>query len=368
LFPFGIGLGLTSSEDNEGTTIEITLADKESCESAVASPIVINEVTFHASPAVHPDQALLRVNLTKLPIWNLDKLRNSLMNNLSRYGIVREIVIYLDDCSGSWFTGNGHVYIERPIQNDKTFENLSYKIPLEAERTFCLGTWTNMGKHCVYCKDTGHYRKECTKAPEEKRRCFQCGNTGHIARNCFRTKGDDSTSSKRKRESRNPPHPASTLNVNTVLPATPSIAAVVLVDTPIAVNDATINLDPEDATLDTGANIDEIDESTNTVVQQGSTVETRLIHGPEASSSRPRRTNAGYNPTLYDFVVPTITKPCKCGGKDHQKTNSAKCPLNKKNLEKIQNSTSIDMIPVGTTINEAQMFEVPVTMNAMEED
>lgn len=62
------------------------------------------------------------------------------MNNLSRYGIVREIIIYLDDCSGSWLTGNGHVYIERPVQNDKTFETLSYKIPLEAERTFCLGT------------------------------------------------------------------------------------------------------------------------------------------------------------------------------------------------------------------------------------
>lgn len=57
LFPFGVGLGLTSSEDNEGTTIEITLNDKESCEPAVASPITIKEVTFHASPAVHPDQA-----------------------------------------------------------------------------------------------------------------------------------------------------------------------------------------------------------------------------------------------------------------------------------------------------------------------
>jgi hypothetical protein len=185
-FPLGIGLGLTVSEDSTGTYLEFTLASKEYCDSAIESPISIGDTVFHASPAVHPDRALLRVNLTKLPIWNLDKLRNSLLNNLSRYGIVREIIIYLDDWSGSWPTGNGHVYLERPITATKTHEVLTYNIPLEGENTFCLGTWTNMGKHCVYCKGSDHYRKDCTKAPSEKRRCYQCGNSGHIARNCFR--------------------------------------------------------------------------------------------------------------------------------------------------------------------------------------
>ncbi|KAI9469097.1 MAG: hypothetical protein EXX96DRAFT_461483, partial [Benjaminiella poitrasii] len=158
----------------------------------IASPVVIKDSKFHASPAVHPDQALLRINLTKLPIWDLDKLRNSLLDNSACYDIVREIIIYLDDWSSCWFTGNGHVYIKRPNQNDKSFEDLSYKIPLEDGSTFCLGTWSRMGKYCVYCK-------ECTVAPAEKRRCYQCGNSGHIVRSCFRVEADDTTSSKRKR-------------------------------------------------------------------------------------------------------------------------------------------------------------------------
>ncbi|KAI7897864.1 uncharacterized protein BX663DRAFT_490490 [Cokeromyces recurvatus] len=130
-FPLGVGLGLTLTEDSTGTNMEFTLASKGNCESAIASPINIGDTFFHASPAVHPDRALLCINLTKLPIWTLDKLRNSLLNNLSRYGIVRKIVIYLDDCSGSWSTGNGPVNMERPSNANKTHEVLTYNILLE---------------------------------------------------------------------------------------------------------------------------------------------------------------------------------------------------------------------------------------------
>jgi hypothetical protein len=34
------------------------------------------------------------------------------MATFSSYGIVRDIVLYKDDLSDTWFTGKGHVYLE----------------------------------------------------------------------------------------------------------------------------------------------------------------------------------------------------------------------------------------------------------------
>ncbi|KAG2228472.1 hypothetical protein INT48_003129 [Thamnidium elegans] len=329
-FPQGVGLGLTSTEDMNGTTLEITLATKEDCEFAIANPIVAQNSTFHADPAVHPDQALLRVNLTKLPIWNWDKLRNSLMNNLSRYGIVREIVLYLDDWSGNWFTGNGHVYIERPLQTEKNFETSTYKIPLEGENTFCLGTWTNMGKHCVYCKQTGHYRKECTEAPEEKRRCYQCGNSGHIARNCFRTKTDNTTSNKRRRT------PIQHVQTEVTLPVSPSTAVAEIVENDpaqfidrIVINDE-LDTQSADESEPTSTHLEEEDNesmiTTSPSEQFGDT-------SPAVLHTRTQRSKAGATLRLKDFVISTNTKSCQCGGTDHRRTTSNKCRLNKKHKQ-----------------------------------
>ena len=125
-----MSLGLTSSEDYLGTVIKISLVFKETCDIATSQPIIVDEKNFYASPAIHPDRALLKVDLTKLPIWEGQRLQDSLLNNLSRYGIVREMTLYLDDWSGCWFTGNGHLYLEQPNDNNKTFESLTYKIPL----------------------------------------------------------------------------------------------------------------------------------------------------------------------------------------------------------------------------------------------
>ncbi|PHZ09018.1 uncharacterized protein RHIMIDRAFT_241223 [Rhizopus microsporus ATCC 52813] len=144
VFPFRVGLGHTSSSDSSGTTIEISLIDPDACKKAISAPITINGQSFYTSPAVHPDQALLEVNLSKLPIWQLDKLCRSLLNNFFRYGVVREMSIYLDDWSGCWFIDNRHLYIERRNYATKQYETLTYKIDLEGGSTFCLGTWSKM--------------------------------------------------------------------------------------------------------------------------------------------------------------------------------------------------------------------------------
>lgn len=156
----------------------------------------------------------------------------------------------------------------------------------------------------------------------------------------------------------------STLLVNTVLPVTPPVTSIALVDSPISVNEVTTVHDSDDTVFSTDLITDKNDATFSTVTRQNTTSESPSTQGSDASSSRPRRTNAGYNLTLHDFIVPTTTKTCKCGGTDHQKTNSSKCPLNKKNLE----SNPANMTPVITTTNETQTSEVLVTSNAMEED
>ncbi|KAI9469778.1 MAG: hypothetical protein EXX96DRAFT_612288 [Benjaminiella poitrasii] len=310
LFPIGVGLGLTSSDDANGTNIEIALGTKADCDAAIASPVVIKDLKFHASPAVHSDQVLLRINLTKLPIWNLDKLRNSLLNNLARYGVVREITIYLDDWSSCWFTGNGHVYVERPNQNDKSFEDLSYKIPFKDGNTFCLGTWSLMGEHCVYC----------TVASTEKRRCYQCGNSGHIARNCFRAKSDDTTSSKRRRE----PRP-SNKTPDPTLPHSP----------PGTLDQLPDDTAPSAGQANTTGLSKETDAHFNVTAELPTVIDTGAATASKTTmiSERPKRTNADKNTTLKNyFPLTPATKPCRCGGMDHQRTTSLQYPLNKKNL------------------------------------
>ncbi|RCH91805.1 hypothetical protein CU098_005026, partial [Rhizopus stolonifer] len=136
-FPFGIGLGLTTQGDSKGTIVEVTLASKEACEEAITTPLSVEDQNFSAFPAVHPNRALMKVNLSKIPIMPIDKLKTKLLNNFARYGLVHELVIFFDDWGQRWFSGNGCVYLERPANSEIQFEKLTYKIPLDDDHS-CL--------------------------------------------------------------------------------------------------------------------------------------------------------------------------------------------------------------------------------------
>ncbi|OBZ81783.1 hypothetical protein A0J61_10170 [Choanephora cucurbitarum] len=180
-----------------------------------------------------------------------------------------------------------------------------------------------MGNHCVYCKETGHYRIECTKAPTVKRRCYQCGNTNHIARNCFRINTDDSTSNKRRRGKRiDPKHfpmkPSQlivTTAVEVVLQKEPSVTSTV------------------ETTSETSVTvIEDIPQvETDTVVP--SVPVDILEPASDPILSRSTRSTVRRPAHLEEFIVPSRqTKTCKCGSTSHRKTNHSQCPLNKKNL------------------------------------
>lgn len=316
-FPFGDGLGLTHQDIPSGTTIEMSLANGTLCAKALAEPVHVQNHVFHAFPAVSPDRALTRINLTKLPITKIDTLRDELRNNFARYGIVREIVIYLDDWSSSWFTGNGHLYIERPKTGPKKndFDDLMYKIQLDSLDTYCLATWTKMDSHCVYCKKMGHSRKDCDIIPSETRKCYACHSRGHIARNCPRAKADGSTSLKRPRSSVDEaPAPSNT---------SPAKAA-----TNVEIADDVISTPPTSA-----------ERSVESISAVTPSVPVPIVVSPQGTSSQKdgMKTRASseeedYASSTLDYqaaIDKVVVKQCKaCGRTDHKLRTNRLCPTN----------------------------------------
>ncbi|RCH85329.1 hypothetical protein CU097_007165 [Rhizopus azygosporus] len=69
---------------------------------------------------------------------SIEQLRDKLLNRFVRYGIVRELAIYLDDWAQRWFSGNGCIYLERSPSSKIKFDHLTYKIPLDGDHS-CLG-------------------------------------------------------------------------------------------------------------------------------------------------------------------------------------------------------------------------------------
>ena len=128
----------------------------------------------------------------------IEQLRDKLLNNFVRYGIVKELVIYLDDWAQRWFSGNGCICLKRPPSSGIKFDPLTYNIPFDGDHS-CLGTWSKMDKHCIYCKAMGHIKNGCPSLPTETRTCFVCHSRDHIARNCPKVTNPNQATSKRRR-------------------------------------------------------------------------------------------------------------------------------------------------------------------------
>jgi hypothetical protein len=306
---------------------------------------------FHASPAVNPDRALLRVNLTKLPIWSESVLRDTILTNFARYGIVREFVLYLDDWSNSWFTGNGHLYIERPTGKDiRSFESLTYQIPLEGKNTFCLATWTKMDAHCIYCKSMGHSRKDCDKLPVETRSCYVCHNRGHIARNCPKARADNTTSSKRRRNA----------ELSAFIPTASPIQVAASSDKPKAhssrIESKGDSMQPQTSEPNSGSLTDiSADPNANSTKEPQLIASSNITEGveiqdgaktPQVQLLKLHTMNTRTKNTSDEVLDQASNlessnkqfKSCKCGSTAHKRPNHSTCPLNKKNINQLQTS------------------------------
>ena len=183
------GLGLLESESPSHLIFEVVLRTATDCSPALTNPVTFTfegtNHTFPAFAAVSSESGLRKVNFTEVPCLGYDVLKTQLLSTFSSFGTVRDIVVYEDDISGSWFRGSGHVYIERPQTSE--LPDLTHRMIFTDNPAHkFLATWSKMGTHCRFCKALGHRKESCPNRPSETRQCFTCGQKGHIAIHCPR--------------------------------------------------------------------------------------------------------------------------------------------------------------------------------------
>ncbi|KAG1320494.1 hypothetical protein G6F62_011307 [Rhizopus arrhizus] len=135
LFPVNVGLGLTVKPEPSNIQIEHALASATDCERAATTSIVIGKHTFKATLAYSSENILHKINLTDIICASDEYLKSRLQSTFERFGIVKDIVLYHDDISREWFTGNGHVYLEIPRNPSTELEPLEYRISLSDSDT-----------------------------------------------------------------------------------------------------------------------------------------------------------------------------------------------------------------------------------------
>ncbi|KAG0783103.1 hypothetical protein G6F22_008825 [Rhizopus arrhizus] len=199
LFPVNVGLGLTVKPEPINIQIELALASATDCERAATTPIVVENHTFKATLAYSSENTLHKINLTDITCASDEYLKSRLQSTFERFGVVKDIVLYHDDISREWFTGNGHVYLEIPRNPSTELEPLTYRISLFDSDTSFLATWARMPDHCRYCKHMGHTKESCDKRPVDPRTCFICNKNGHISYHCDRALDRDRDLSSHKR-------------------------------------------------------------------------------------------------------------------------------------------------------------------------
>lgn len=208
VFPPDVGLGLSVKYNSTNTMIELALASAEDCSKALSSPIAVENHEFSASPAYSSINVLHKISLTDISPAPQEVLKSSLLLTFARFGVVKDIVIYNDDITGEWFTGNGHVYLEIPRESDASFEPLTHRIQLNGSDTSVLATWARMPDFCRYCKAMGHIKENCDKRPADSRTCFICHQKGHISYQ--RTRSQDREPQPHKRPRNREPNSAIT--------------------------------------------------------------------------------------------------------------------------------------------------------------
>ncbi|GAA5807357.1 hypothetical protein MFLAVUS_000715 [Mucor flavus] len=113
-FPRGQGLGLISKTDTH-FVYELALRTEDDCSRASDYPIVFQYenqyYSLKANIGIYGVSDIFSVALSDIMIYDFEYVKVYLLRLFSEHGVVLDIVLYEDDSTGSWFSGNGHVLI-----------------------------------------------------------------------------------------------------------------------------------------------------------------------------------------------------------------------------------------------------------------
>ncbi|KAI9359094.1 hypothetical protein BD770DRAFT_409908 [Pilaira anomala] len=115
LYPRERAPGLIQKESSSHHIYEILLLDVADHDLALTTPITltIDGIIRSFSGFITAPQILYKFHFKKLTLASYYVIKVCLLEAFSKIGEVLDIVLYEDDPSSSWFTGNGYVYLTR---------------------------------------------------------------------------------------------------------------------------------------------------------------------------------------------------------------------------------------------------------------
>ncbi|KAI9269428.1 hypothetical protein EDC94DRAFT_598829 [Helicostylum pulchrum] len=114
-FPRGQDLSLASKKSDTHFVYELALRTEDDCNRASDSPVVFKYegryYSLKANIGVYGGNDIFSIALSGIILQDFDFIKAYLLELFSAHGTVLDIVLYEDDPTGSWFSGNGHIVI-----------------------------------------------------------------------------------------------------------------------------------------------------------------------------------------------------------------------------------------------------------------
>ncbi|GAA5797053.1 hypothetical protein HPULCUR_002431 [Helicostylum pulchrum] len=144
----GQGLGLVFKKDDTHFIFELALPSKKECKVAFDVPVKVyyeeQAYTFNAFEVVSGSLDLFRVNLSGITLKDHKYIKTQLLHMFCVYDSILDIVLYEDDPTGSWFTGNGYVVVARDRKYRKEKKRTLFYLDDYPLRQRIYAAWTQL--------------------------------------------------------------------------------------------------------------------------------------------------------------------------------------------------------------------------------
>ncbi|KAG0184109.1 hypothetical protein DFQ28_011758 [Apophysomyces sp. BC1034] len=172
---------ISRSRNPRQLLIEVKFEEETDRTKAIQNGVQFDNVHYHGSPVLHLEQQLVKVNLTDLPFVSRNELGHVLKANMSHYGKVCQVRLYVEPETEA-FEGEATVVLDITDDKEHDYLDLTRSIPFDAWDLNIPASYKGAAPTCRYCRKVGHVKSLC---PEPRNiRCRGCKGTGHIRRHC----------------------------------------------------------------------------------------------------------------------------------------------------------------------------------------
>lgn len=326
--------------------------------------------SFSAYASLSSSDRIIKVSFTNLPQeygrldGGLDQLRSDMITNLERFGTILDSGLAVG--TTGVYAGYGYAVLVVPEnhQHELThslnwsfhpldYTHLSGNVFLkEQDYVNVFATWASMPPFCRYCHSDKHALLEC-ELRMKATICRLCNVAGHIAKYCPRKNTSNSSTNSLAKKPRKLPQPSTTTppvihepvdnrEVHTTPDQAPTSSVPSLAVPPTHTDNH--NNEGSNATVSNEVGI------ITPYVSNTPLVKTRLTRASTAKEIIPGSSQSKFATQSLGISG----KSCKsCGNKDHERSNSNKCPNNKKNsLKNLQNTVENENLSNTTSSTE----------------